>query len=190
MNITRTETHIIITAEYNSEFVSHARNLAGRFDDKTKSWSFDIRDEADVLEACYLSYGEDGIRNNKCDVKITLADGYYVDKGTITFFGRQIARAFNRDSGAKIFPGVSIKAGGFNSGGSARHWDTRAQKGTVFILRDVSRSLVELSISSEGYPDALIEILPAAVNPTALQAEKETLLARLSEIQSLLEAQS
>lgn len=185
MKITRTETNIIVHSEYNSEFVTHARNLAGRWDDTQKSWIFDIRNEADVLQACYLAYGEDGVRNNKCSVKITLPNGYYVDQGTICFFGRQIARAFGRDSGAKVFPGVVIKEGGFSSGGSAKHWTTRALKGTVLILRDVSRPMVEMAIK-EGIEDVEIEILPAQVNPDVLHRERDALLARLAEINAQL----
>ena len=49
VKITRTETRITVTSEYNKEFVTRAHNLAGTFDSATKSWSFDIRDEADVL---------------------------------------------------------------------------------------------------------------------------------------------
>ena len=194
MKITRNEKHITVQAEYNSIFVEQARNLAGKWNDRDKTWVFDIRDEADVLQACYHAYGEDGIRTNKCDVQVTLPTGYGVDKGTICFFGRQIARAFSRDSGAKVFGGVVVKAGGFCSGGSARHWATCAKEGTVFILRDVSRDLVEMETDAETYGDAVIEILnttasssrPAA-DRAALEAERDRLQARLAEINAELD---
>lgn len=193
MKIIRNDKHIAVQAEYNSVFVEQARNLAGRWDDKEKVWVFDIRDEADVLQACYFAYGEDGIRTNKCDVQITLPTGYSVDKGTICFFGRQIARAFNRDSGAKVFGGVVVKAGGFGSGGSSKHWTTYAQKGTVIVLRDVSRDLVKMEASHETYGDAIIEILQSstsvsrpAADRAALEAERAALLSRVAEINKQL----
>ena len=192
MKITRNEKHITVQAEYNSVFVGQARNLAGKWHDQDKTWVFDIRDEADVLQACYHAYGEDGIRTNKCDVQVTLPTGYSVEKGTICLFGRQIARAFNRDSGAKVFGGVVVKAGGFSSGGSAKNWVTRAQAGTVFVLRDVSRDLVEMEASHDTYGDAVIEILQTTVSSkpvadrAALEAERDRLQARLAEINAEL----
>ncbi|WP_304333718.1 hypothetical protein [Conchiformibius steedae] len=185
VRIERTDSQIIITAPYNAEFISHAHNYAGKFNAETKAWSFDIRDEAYVLEACYLAYGEDGVRYNKCDVQITLPNGYSVEQGTIVFFGRQIARAFGRDSGAKLFDGVVVKKGGFTSGGSRKDWTTCARKGTQIILRDVSLPLVEWETDAETYGDAVVEILGGERD---LQAERAELLARLAEIDSLMGA--
>lgn len=191
VKITRTETRITVTSEYNKEFVARAHNLAGTFDSATKSWSFDIRDEADVLEACYYCYGEDGYRQHLCDAEIHLPNGYYIDRDTINFFGRPVARAFNRDSGAKIFDGVVIKTGGFGSGGSMKHWTTYAEKGTVIVLRDLSLPLVEMTRGKYG-DDVVVEIINqnksiiGQVDVADLNAEKTRLLARLAEIDNLL----
>lgn len=187
LKIERTDAHIIITSDYNTVFVHAARNLAGKFHDIKKSWYFDIRDEADVLEACYLAYGEDGIRSDKCNAKITMPNGHYADKGTINILGRPIARAFGRDGGAKVFDGVIIKQGGFDSGGSMKNWTTRALRDTVIILRDVSHPLVlqeQDRLAEEGLN---IEIL-ADINTQKLIEERERLLARLAEINTALES--
>ena len=182
VNITRINTHITIKSPYNSVFVQYAKKLAGKFCGTTKSWSFDIRDEADVLSACYLAYGEDGVRSNKCDVQITLPTVYYVKQGTIIFFGRPVARAFDRDSGAKLFDGVVIKSGNFTSGGSSKDWDTRSEAGTVIVLRDVSRPLVERDIEQKTYGNAIIEILDTTPSRTLLEQEREQILTRLAEL--------
>ena len=190
VQIKRTDTQIIVIADYNKEFVRQAHNLAGKFNAYDKSWGFDLRDEADVLEACYLCYGDDGYRYSLCDVQISLPNGYYVDKDTINFFGRPVARAFGRDSGAKVFDGVKIKEGGFQSGGSAKHWVTCAEKGTVIVLRDVALPLVE----QMQYDDVVVEIInrdvrqptPQNLDKATLIAEKAELLARLVEINAVL----
>ena len=192
INISRTDTHIVVKSIYNKEFVAKAHNLAGKYNDRDKSWSFDIRDEADVLEACYLCYGEDGYRSNLCDVQISLPEGYFAYQDTINFYGRPIARAFGRDSGAKLFDGIKIVEGGFDSGGSMKNWTTRALKGTVIVLRDVSYPLVTSTTFDED-ENVHVEIISHTESGiTADQAdlvkEKAQLLARLAEINAVLGA--
>lgn len=181
VQIKRTENHIIIKSPYNSIFVEKARNLAGKWVALNEAWQFDIRDEAEVLEVCYFCYGEDGIRYNKCNVQITFITATYADKSALKVLGYPIARAFGRDGGAKVSDGVLIKNGGFDSGGSAKNWTTRVKAGTVIVLRDVSKPLVQAFMDSDDYePESMtIEILEEYQD---LLAEKERLLARLAEI--------
>lgn len=189
IQIQRTETKIIVQSPYNSLFVEQARKLAGKFKDCPKRWEFDIRDEAEVLEACYLHYGEDGIRNDKCNVQITFHETFSEYHGALTILGYPLARAFNRDSGAKVGDGVLIKEGGFDSGGSMKNWTTKAYAGTVIVLRDISKPLVQLFIDENRYdPEAVtIEILEEYSD---LAAEKAKLLARVAEIDAQLNAQA
>lgn len=186
MKITVTTKSIIIDAPYSAAFVDAARNLGGVFKSGT-GWVFDIRNEAMVREACYRYYGDDGIRKNLCDVRITLPQGMFRGQRGIEFFGKPVARAFGRDGGAKMEPGIVVEAGGFDSGGSMKNWGTTAQDGTVIIVRDVSRTLVEEHVNDEKI---VVEILPATapVDKNELRAERERLLARIAEIDALLEA--
>lgn len=185
VQIKRTENHIIIKSPYNSFFVEKARNLAGKWVALSEAWQFDIRDEAEVLEVCYFCYGEDGIRNNKCNIKITFVEAAYADKSALNVLGHTLARAFNRDSGARLSDGVLVKSGGFDSGGSMKNWTTKAKAGTVIVLRDVSKPLVQAFLESDDYePESMtIEILEEYQD---LNAEKEHLLARLAEINAQL----
>lgn len=186
ITIERTTKHITVKSDYNIYFIAAARNLAGKFDKINQSWVFDIRDESDVLEACFLAYGEDGVQKDQCDVKITIEKSYYADKDAIHFLGRPIARAFGRDSGAKVYGGVIIKQGGFDSGGSAKNWTTKALPNTTIVLRDVSHPLAlheQKKLLENGIK---IEIL-LDKNKQKLIEEKERLLARLAEINAELE---
>ena len=63
-----------------------------------------------------------------------------------------------------------------------------AEEGTVIILRDVSRPLVEACIADNRYDDAVIEILPDARESSraTLIAERNALMERIREIDSLL----
>lgn len=199
VKIERTDEKIIITSPYNSVFVEQARNLAGKFNDSKKAWVFDIRDEADVLTACYLAYGDDGYRYSICDVQINMPDGYSVWQNSIKFFGRVVARAFGRDSGAKIGEGVKIVEGEFKSGGSFKNWRTVANEGTVIVLRDVSLPLVEAYIDElkeENQHNIEVSILNKTeyTSPTAqdvdLVKRREALLAELAEIDRQLAAEA
>lgn len=188
MKISRTQNKIIVESEYNWHFVKLARDLAGEWDEKQKTWVFDIRDEADVLEACYLSYGEDGIRRNLCDVRMVLPTGWEKVEKAISFFGRTIARGSMYNNSARVAQGVVIKAGGFYAYNTRRSWSTMAEAGTTIILRDVSRPLVDKCIAENIYDNAIIEILPDARESSraTLIAERNALMERIREIDSLL----
>lgn len=182
--INTNDTKISVTAEYNSEFIARARTLSGVWE--KPSWVFDIREEKAVRMACLECYGTDGFLVDLVDVEITIPE-YVIGMGSckpIELFGRTIARAFGRDSGAKLGEGIVLVAGGFTSGGSMKNWATDVMDGTVVIMRDVSRALADNHIGG----DFIVRILDAAptVNKGALESEKKRLLTRLAEIDELL----
>jgi len=183
IKIETNETNISVTSDYNTDFVDAARNLGGKW--SSPAWVFDIRDEAAVRAACLKSYGTDGVKTDQVDVRITIKDSIAVEKKAITIFGKVVARAFGRDSGAKTGDGIVIEEGKFGSGGSAKNWDTTAQAGTTFIMRDISKSLVEANTDK----NIGIEILSATaeIDKDALQAERDRLMTRLAEIDEQLE---
>lgn len=182
MKITRNSKQVTIDAEYNKVFSDSARRLGGKWNES--QWVFDIRDEHAVLNLCYRAYGDDGVRKNQCDVRVTIPELYSEWQAPISFFGYSVARAYGRDSGVKIRPGIVIESGDFRSGGSIKNWRTVAEDNTVFVIRDVSRELVEEF--NEDY--ATIEILETTKPYTLeeLRKEKQVLEDRLAEIDTLL----
>lgn len=183
--ITTTEDQVIVTGDYNAEFVEQARKLAGKW--KNPSWVFDIRNEDAVRKACLECYGTDGLVTDLVDVRITFPDGFespYCE--SINVFGRTVARAFGRDSGARPGDGIVLEEGGFSSGGSSRNWLTKAKSGTKVVMRDVSRRLVEANADK----DVLLEIIGSTsdIDRDALAAEREKLVARITEIDAQLAA--
>lgn len=172
---------IKVISEYSSLFVQKAHDLGGVW--KAPCWEFDVRNEEAVRAACLYCYGDDGIKKDQVDVRITLPNG---DKGLsythepLEILGRTVARAFGRDS-ARTSPGVVIESGGFGSGGSLKNWYVVASKGTTFLLRDVSRSLVVENTDE----NIQIEILEGP-DKEALKEEREKLIARLAQINELL----
>jgi hypothetical protein len=179
--IEKNENTISVTADYNDEFVKVARTMGGKW--HSPSWVFDIREEDLVRSTCLKIYGTDGVNTDLVDVQITLNDFDAKKCAPIVIFGKTVARAFGRDSGAKIGTGIVIKSGKFGSGGSAKNWLTTAENGTSFIMRDVSRSLVEANIEKSIHTEIISE---TDIDIEALKAEKEKLIARLAEIENLL----
>jgi hypothetical protein len=81
--------------------------------------------------------------------------------------GREVARAFGRDSGAKLGPDVVVRAGGFHSGGSRKNWRITVKDGTSF---DLLRLPVAMAHRMEDARPDLCRIVPAdGVEPAPVQ---------------------
>lgn len=180
---------IHVYSPYNPEFPAAAKQLGGRWNAAEKCWTFDSRDEQNVRDLCIEIYGTDGTESNLVTVRITAnrdlesdyCNGYYM-------FGRQIARATGRDSGAFPCDGVVVLEGRkFRSGGSRKNWKTIIRQGTIFEVRDVPQQAIDNEGTYEldnGY--YTLEYVDSAVDHDALKAERAKLVARIAEIDELL----
>ncbi len=120
--------------------------------------------------------------------KVTVGDHTIsAHTGPVVLFGRTVASAHGRDSGAKIGEGVCFEAGGCTSGGSVKNWYTVIESGSVLTIYDVPRRAAEEKLGwSDSYGS--FEIVEAADPLAGLKAEKEALLKRLAEIDAILGA--
>lgn len=183
IQITRQNDTIAVTSPYHPDFPAQARNLGGKWVDKT--WQFDQRDDSRVRELLLKVYGwsEDGA-GDLVTCKITLSTD---TPNALSLFvaGRQIARAFSRDSGAKLGDGVVLLDGEFDSGGSRAHPHLDWIPGTTVELRDIPRAAAA-GFKSNQYVESF-EILDAeAETHKSLVAEKVRLIVRLAEIDKAL----
>lgn len=177
---------ISVESPYNADFVKAARDMGGRWDGSSSSWLFDRRDEADVKALCMKIYGTDGDMSDVVTIKVTFPEGYEEYTEPIALSGRLIARAFGRDSGARLGEGVRLVSGGFNSGGSVKNWKTVANEGTATLVRDFSRAAAE-ELAESPPSGMLIEIIDeSGPDKGALKAERARLMARIGEIDRLL----
>ena len=101
----------------------------------------------------------------------------------VVLFGKVIAHAYNRDSGARIGDDVAFIHGGAMSGGSVKNWESIVEKGSVVILSNVNKNIYEKE--STEY-DITVEVLETEINKQELLSEKERLLKRVAEIDKLL----
>jgi hypothetical protein len=177
---------IAIETPYNPEFVSRIKKAGGKWNPSNKTWETDERSIDAVRAIMREVYGQDDMPQELVNVRITIGpDEVSEHTGPIVIFGRTIASACGRDSGARIGDGVCFEAGGATSGGSMKNWYTVLRKNSVFTVYDVPRKAVEEKLGwSDSY--GTFEILENTDPKVALKAEKEALLKRLAEIEALL----
>lgn len=186
---------IRVSSSYSPAFVVGAKRLGGRW--AAPNWVFDARDEQRVRELCIEIYGTDGAPTAICTLRVVYESGHHASADAIRLGGREIARAYGRDSGAKLGAGVVLLAGGFGSGGSMKNWTTKthSETGATVLVRDVPVAMAERLIA-ELAANGIQGVLSIAVEPeapkidvAALTAERERLVARLAEIDRLLTAE-
>lgn len=120
-----------VLSPYNKEFVERARNLRGVW--KNDAWWFDDSIVDYVRDALNEIFGTTGeVPYENCTLLITnFSDFTY--QGPVTLFGRTIARAFGRDSGAKLGDDIVFISGNYDSGGSVKNWTTVVDDATFEI---------------------------------------------------------
>jgi hypothetical protein len=189
LSITKTASEVHVQSPYNALFVKGARLLSGKFSGGV--WTFDVRDEDRVRSLCGDVYGSDGVISNTCTVRLEMPRGASATREAIDFYGFTLARAFGRDSGAKISEGIVVLEGGFYSSGSVKNWATMAKDGTVVLLREFPRHRAQRIVSGEEKSEwpgwtVTIEDERPPVDIQALEDEKARLLSRLEEIENTL----
>lgn len=164
------------SSPYHPDFPKRARNLGGKW--SGSAWVFDSRDEERVRQLCRDIYGTDGSAVEPADlvtVRITIEDNWNApNRGSIWFAGRQIARAWGRDSGAKLGDGVVLLEGRAASGGSRNNWYAFIRGPAVIEVRDLPRAMAIKAIAelSNGTAEILAEqpAQPPAENVVALRS--------------------
>ena len=173
---------------YNSEFVSKIKNVGGRkWNGAEKCWMVPESEVGVVRDIMMHIWGETDIPddNKRVTVEVTFDDEFSARWDDVMLFGKVIAHATGRDSGAKVGDDVTLISGRVTSGGSVKNWYSVVKKGTVVHVRNVPENLVA---SMDGCVGLTVKVLPEREKDiTALLAEKEKLLARLAEIEKELQ---
>jgi hypothetical protein len=185
VKVVTTGTTTTLHSPYDPTLPSKARAIGGRWNGAAKAWQFDARDEPRVRELAIEVYGSDG------------SDGSDTGQPTVTVrvpvtgvddefrvAGRRLAHRPGRDDAVRLAPGVVIVTGGFSpSGGSVKNPRLEEDEGTVLEVRDVPALQAQRMVAEAGGGEILGDAAHAA-----LIAEREQLLARLAEINAILEA--
>lgn len=180
---------IVVESDYSNKFVEGAKKLNGKW--TGSAWSFDVRNEDRVRKLLLDVYGEDGTEKKANTVTVQLNLNKYEDNHTsgyvreVELFGRVLVRRPSRDREVKLHDSVIIIEGGFPStGGSMKNPRLETNEGTVIEIKDVPIALYEKN--SQEYLDCMTLVDKDNAYKEALLKEKEQILARLEEIEKLL----
>ena len=177
---------LAVDTPYNPSFVSQIKKAGGKWNPGNKTWEIDERSIDTVRSIKREDYGQDDLPQQLVTVKVTIGDKSLEEwRAPVVLFGRTIASARGRDSGARPGEGVCFEKGGCDSGGSMKNWYTIVRAGSEITIYDVPRLAVEQKI---GWKDeyGTFEVVEADDPLAALKAEKEALLKRLAEIEEIL----
>lgn len=182
-----------LTTPYHPDFVERIKALGGRWDAESKRWRVNQQSVEAVRAVMRAVYGEDDL---KTDAKVTVVATFRETQSLIRMpymlFGKMIASAYGRDTGAKVGEEAAFIEKSPRSGGSVKNWETVIPAGSVVEIYNVPRTLAEREAARSQAEDIQIRFEikedSAQIDREALTAEKERLLARVAEIDALLAA--
>lgn len=182
--IEQTNNGASVYTPYNPDFVTRVKALGGRWDATHKAWTISLDRIEEVRVAMRAIYGRDDVEPADLRIVTLRAVDEAREPKEVTAFGRTIARAYSRDSGARPGDGAHFLEGFPKSGGSRAHWDCIIPEGCVIRVDDVPAALLEdLPRWAE-----IVSNIPAAVDVDALRQERDRLMARIQEIDQILAA--
>lgn len=183
----------LIYSPYNPDFVSQLKAMGGRWDASRQCWVVNAQAADAVRQVMREIYGRDDTAPDPSDlvtVVVEFTEDAYADRSAYTLFGFTVAKAWGRDSGAKVGESAAFIKGKPTSGGSRPNWFTEIPAGSVVELYDVPRSIYTRDLPKlwDKCPSLRISIKDNAptLDRAALEAEKARLLARVAEIDALL----
>lgn len=178
-----------VYAPYNPDFVKKIKGIGGaKWNSSEKCWSIPGTAVEVVREIMTDVYGYSDVKENETiSLKVTFNSYASSECSDVVLFGKILAHASSRDSGARVGDDVAYIRGGATSGGSRNNWDSIVKEGSVAILSNVNKNVYE---KTEIEYDVTIEVLETKANKQQLSEEKERLLKRISEIDKLLQEEA
>lgn len=180
--------NIAIITPYNQMFVQKLKEqIGGARWNATKRWWVIPNESLEIARTIMNDcFGETDISlpADMMDIKFSLAT--YEVCNPVIVFGKVLARAYGRDTGAKLGLGFDLIEGEINSGGSRNNWKTTVN-GT-FIAHGITKKMLENEISSRGNNFTYEILEKKTLDIDALRKEKEKLLERIAEIDEILKS--
>ena len=177
----KNDTELAILAPYSKKFITRIKGLGGKWANPT--WLVPLENEQYVRNLLVELFGTDGTETDLVSVEVRLPEGLSQLQGPIFLFGKLIASARGRDSGATVERDVALLEGEARSGGSVKNWDTVLTTPTTLVIRNVPRVAVERKLNwddSFGSFDILVE--QTALDRNSLIEKKERLLQQIADI--------
>jgi hypothetical protein len=186
VKVYRNDLSIEVNSPYSPDLPSRAKLLSGKWDRENTAWSFPIAAEPQIKELYLDIYGEwDDMPIDTVNL-MCVCSGAYMEKCSLALGGRIIASATGRDSGARTAPGVIVLEGKFTSGGSVKNWRTICKEGTMFRLLNVPRAKALSLVANPEWCSSIEFEENTTIDRNALTAERARLMARVTEIDTIL----
>lgn len=179
-----------IKTPYNANFVAKIKMVGGaKWDAEKRRWTVPESAVPAVREIMRDVYGRDDlVEGETVSARLTFAETIERTTTSVIIMGHTISRAYGRDSGANPGDGVSFVQGECFSGGSMRNWTSGVKGGSVVIIDKVPIALYERE--KDNLPRGVTCEIVENDCPTSriqLEEEKSRLLARIAEIDKMLE---
>lgn len=187
IQLTIIDDKVKVLSPYNEKFVTRARNLRGQW--KQSAWWFDdsiIDYVRELMMECFGTTGE--IAYETCTLLITKFTNFE-NNAPVVLFGRTVAKAFSRDSGARLGDDIILISGEYKSGGSVKNWRTEVKDAT-FEMHNFPIPSLNLKEVKEAIHEGWCEVKYSKKkrSPEEIQAEINTLKARIEELETELNA--
>lgn len=177
-----------IVSPYNPKFVARVKALGGKWDASSKRWRVSAQSVDTVRAAMLDVYGQnDEPVSETVTVIVRFSESDHAPCAPYVLFGRVIATAWGRDSGARVGEDVAFIQGKPTSGGSAKNWGTYIPEGAVIEIYGIPKDYAQRCINDLDIPFISAEIKGTPqIDRDALIEEKARLSARIAEIEKLL----
>ena len=162
---------------FNKNFAKKMRAMNGTWNGS--AWVVNTMFVSAVREIMRNVYGYDDTDTDiqTVTLRIVFLENQSAYHDGIRMFGKTIATAYSRDSGARLGANVALIKGSICSGGSVKNWNTEIDRDTVINLYNVP---VEIKI------EVVEDEETGGADTDRLREEKERLLKRIAEIDELL----
>lgn len=172
---------------YSSDFVARIKKIgSAQWDRECRCWTIPADAVPAAREIMRDVYGHDDQTDDEVITLRVTVDQELSESGRdVCLFGKCLAHASGRDSGARIGDDVAYIHGGATSGGSRSYWSSIVEAGSVIILSNVSKRLYDAYTPIDGIHVEIVKEQQEDKRQKLLK-EKAQLLNRLAEIESLL----
>jgi len=172
VNLTVANGKISVQTTYNAEFVTKAKNLGGKWDSLSKSWIFSESVLDYVKEILIQIYGVTGETTYQTCTLVVKNYSAEVVTGAVVLFGRTIAKASGRDTGARLGDDIIWLSGNYTSGGSAKYWKTIVENGN-FEIQNFPVARTEFEDVQKAIAEGWVEIKSTETKRTREEIESE-----------------
>lgn len=173
---------------YNKSFTQKIKKIRSAIWNGS-AWKIDADFVPAVREIIKDVYGYDDTDTEVDTVSLRVTFLQHQEKwhDDIRMFGKTVAAAYGRNTGAKLGKDAALIKGNVYSGGSVKNWTTNIAMDSVILLNNVPREMYEKRKDTYSPEEIKIEIAEDNKNSREkLKEEKERLLKRIAEIDKLL----